>query len=46
MDAPEKVLKGKNRPFTGKEYIESLQDDREIYIYGERVKDVTKHPAF
>ena len=28
------------------EYIESLQDEREIYIYGERVKDVTKHPAF
>lgn len=40
------MLKGKNRPFNGKEYIESLQDEREIYIYGERVKDVTKHPAF
>ena len=24
----------------------SLRDDREIYIYGERVKDVTTHPAF
>ena len=44
--APENMLKGKNRPFNGKEYIESLQDEREIYIYGERVKDVTKHPAF
>jgi 4-hydroxyphenylacetate 3-monooxygenase len=44
--APENALKGKNRPFNGKEYIESLQDEREIYIYGERVKDVTKHPAF
>ncbi len=44
--APENTLKGKNRPFNGKEYIESLQDEREIYIYGERVKDVTKHPAF
>lgn len=44
--APESVLKDKNRPFNGKEYISSLQDDREIYIYGERVKDVTKHPAF
>ncbi|PHM35828.1 4-hydroxyphenylacetate 3-monooxygenase, oxygenase component [Xenorhabdus innexi] len=34
------------RPFTGKEYLNSLQDGREIYIYGERVKDVTTHPAF
>lgn len=34
------------RPFTGAEYIESLRDDREIYIYGDRVKDVTTHPAF
>ena len=31
---------------TGDEYIESLRDGREIYIYGERVKDVTTHPAF
>src|SRR3984893_4261567 len=37
---------GRTRPFTGKEYIESLRDGREIYIYGERVKDVTTHPAF
>ncbi|MEX0633814.1 hypothetical protein M8494_24770 [Serratia ureilytica] len=29
------------RPFTGAEYLKSLQDSREIYIYGERVKDVT-----
>ncbi|GAB2755057.1 4-hydroxyphenylacetate 3-hydroxylase N-terminal domain-containing protein [Amycolatopsis magusensis] len=36
----------KTRPFTGDEYIESLRDDREIYIYGDRVKDVTTHPAF
>ncbi|MBC6450930.1 4-hydroxyphenylacetate 3-hydroxylase N-terminal domain-containing protein [Actinokineospora xionganensis] len=36
----------KTRPLTGDEYIESLRDDREIYIYGERVKDVTAHPAF
>ncbi|MGX1549173.1 4-hydroxyphenylacetate 3-hydroxylase N-terminal domain-containing protein, partial [Streptomyces adustus] len=34
------------RPLTGDEYLESLRDDREIYIYGERVDDVTKHPAF
>ncbi|SFU61773.1 4-hydroxyphenylacetate 3-monooxygenase, oxygenase component [Xenorhabdus koppenhoeferi] len=34
------------RPFTSEEYLNSLQDSREIYIYGERVKDVTTHPAF
>jgi aromatic ring hydroxylase len=33
-------------PLTGKEYLESLRDDREVWAYGERVKDVTKHPAF
>ena len=36
----------KRTPFTGAEYIESLRDGREIYIYGERVDDVTTHPAF
>src|SRR6201997_4207327 len=45
-DHPEAILKGKNRPFTGAEYLESLRDGREVYIYGERVKDVTTHPAF
>ena len=33
-------------PYTGAEYLESLRDDREIWVYGERVKDVTTHPAF
>jgi 4-hydroxyphenylacetate 3-monooxygenase len=36
----------KARPFTGAEYLESLKDGREVYIDGERVKDVTVHPAF
>jgi 4-hydroxyphenylacetate 3-monooxygenase len=36
----------RNRPYTGAEYLESLRDAREIWIYGERVKDVTTHPAF
>jgi aromatic ring hydroxylase len=36
----------RTRPFTGAEYIESIRDGREIWIYGERVKDVTTHPAF
>lgn len=44
--APERLIEGKQRPFTGAEYLESLRDGREIYVYGERVKDVTKHPAF
>ena len=34
------------RPMSGDDYVESLRDDREIYIYGSRVKDVTTHPAF
>ena len=42
---PEDVI-GAARPFTGAEYLESLRDEREVYIYGERVKDVTTHPAF
>jgi aromatic ring hydroxylase len=36
----------KTRPMTGEEYIETLRDERELYLYGERVKDVTSHPAF
>ena len=34
------------KPMTGAEYLESLDDGREIYIYGERVGKVTEHPAF
>jgi 4-hydroxyphenylacetate 3-monooxygenase len=45
-DRPEAILAGKKRPFTGAEFLDSLKDDREVYIYGERVKDVTAHPAF
>ena len=43
---PEDLRADKTRPFTGAEYLESLRDNREIYIYGDRVKDVTTHPAF
>ena len=43
---PEAIVAGKKRPFTGAEFLESLRDGREVYIYGERVKDVTTHPAF
>lgn len=35
-----------SRPMTGDEYIASLRDGREIWLQGERVKDVTTHPAF
>jgi 4-hydroxyphenylacetate 3-monooxygenase len=41
----EKIMESA-RPMKGAEFIESLRDGREIYIYGERVKDVTTHPAF
>ena len=34
------------RPMNGAEYLESLRDGRKIWIYGERVDDVTTHPAF
>ena len=33
-------------PFTGKEYLDSLDDGREVWIYGERVVKITEHPAF
>ena len=34
------------RPMNGQEFLESLRGPREIWIYGEKVKDVTTHPAF
>ncbi|GKX35262.1 MAG: pyoverdin chromophore biosynthetic protein pvcC [Rhizobiaceae bacterium MnEN-MB40S] len=34
------------QPYTGDEYLGSLSDGRTIFIHGERVRDVTKHPAF
>lgn len=34
------------RPMTGDEYLESVRDGRELWIYGEKVQDVTTHPAF
>jgi 4-hydroxyphenylacetate 3-monooxygenase len=33
-------------PYTGAEYLESLKDGRTVYFHGEKVKDVTTHPAF
>lgn len=43
---PEDFRSDGKRPFTGEEFLTSLRDGREIYIYGERVEDVTTHPAF
>ena len=34
------------KPLTGEEYLESLRDGREVWIDGEKVADVTEHPAF
>src|SRR5277367_5408431 len=31
---------------TGTEYLRSLNDGRRVFVDGERVKDVTTHPAF
>jgi 4-hydroxyphenylacetate 3-monooxygenase len=31
---------------TGRDYIESLRDGREVWIDGEQVTDVATHPAF
>jgi len=44
--AGKSASQGINRPQNGNEYLDSLRDDRTVFIYGERVKDVTTHPAF
>ncbi|WP_408008563.1 4-hydroxyphenylacetate 3-hydroxylase N-terminal domain-containing protein [Pseudalkalibacillus sp. A8] len=31
---------------TGQQYRESLNDGREVYIDGEKVKNVAEHPSF
>src|SRR4029077_8009513 len=31
---------------TGQEHLQSLRDGRAIYVGGERIDDVTRHPAF
>jgi aromatic ring hydroxylase len=33
-------------PMTGAEYLDSIDDDREIYMYGERVERPIEHPGF
>ena len=39
--SPDAVL-----PYSGKEFLDSLDDGREVWIYGERVKRISEHPAF
>ena len=34
------------RPFTGQEFLSSLDDGREIWLRGEKIKNVVDHPAF
>jgi len=31
---------------TGESYLRALRDERRVYVDGERVTDVTRHPAF
>jgi len=38
--------KAKNNIYTGAEYLASLDDGREIWYDGKKVKDVSNHPAF
>lgn len=33
-------------PMTGAEYLESIDDGRAIFIYGEQVEKISEHPAF
>lgn len=35
-----------SHPMTGKEYLESIDDDRTVYMYGERVRNILEHPGF
>src|SRR5215510_16397688 len=44
--SPPQAAKGVTLPYTGKEFLDSLDDGREVWIYGERVKKITAHPAF
>jgi hypothetical protein len=33
-------------PYTGTEFLDSFDDGREVWIYGERVKNIVEHPSF
>jgi aromatic ring hydroxylase len=40
------ALEGINELMTGSEYLASLDDGRNVYLFGERVRDIANHPAF
>ncbi|MEE1926805.1 4-hydroxyphenylacetate 3-hydroxylase N-terminal domain-containing protein [Streptomyces sp. TRM 70351] len=44
--APATPSAPRSAPLTGAEYLAGLRDDREVWLRGERVGDVTVHPAF
>ncbi|HEY9391804.1 MAG TPA: 4-hydroxyphenylacetate 3-hydroxylase family protein [Mycobacteriales bacterium] len=46
MTGPEDPTGATDCLMTGADYLDSLRDGRQVYIYGEPVKDVTAHPAF
>jgi 4-hydroxyphenylacetate 3-monooxygenase len=45
-NSPQEARSGGDAMLDGARYLASLRDSREVYIYGERVADVTQHPAF
>jgi 4-hydroxyphenylacetate 3-monooxygenase len=47
MSQSESMPSGASRRLrTGNEYLQSLRDGRQVFLDGERVDDVTRHPAF
>ncbi len=38
-------MKSGNGIRTGEQYLAGLRDDRDVWIHGEKVKDVTSHPG-
>ena len=39
-------MTGTDELLTGEQYLASLRDGRQVYLYGERVGDIAEHPAF
>ena len=48
MDVQNNAFQPRNElnVFTGKDYLESLEDGREIWFNGEKIKNISDHPAF
>jgi len=44
-NSPQENGPGAGAMLDGARYLASLRDSREVYIYGERVGDVTQYPA-